>query len=132
MIHEAQGYVKTLTYLSSNDLDVPARSKTAVRERRVVKVNVNGKDFTFFKGRDRDYLLIRRLFCTCKDFEFNVVLRRKRPACYHLIATEVAERGGRNVVRELQLSVDEFYDIVYELVLDGKSNTLRKLLLKQR
>ncbi len=130
MLHEARGYVRTLTYLSSNNLDVPPRSKAAIREKRVVRVNVGGRSFTFFKGRDRDYFIVRRSFCTCKDFEFNVVLRRRRPACYHLVATEVAEREG--TVRELRLSADEFYDIIYELILDGKSNTLRKLLLKQR
>ena len=130
MLREARGYVETLTYLSSSNLDVPPRSKVAIRERRVVRVNVEGRSFTFFKGRDRDYFIVRRYFCTCKDFEFNVVLRRKRPACYHLVATEVAEREG--TVRELRLSTDELYDIMYELILDGKSNTLRKLLLKQR
>ncbi len=128
MLHEARGYVRTLTYLSSDSLDVPPRSKAAIREKRVVRVNVGGRSFTLFKGRDRDYFIVRRYFCTCKDFEFNVVLRRKRPACYHLVATEVAEREG--TVRELRLSADEFYDIIYELILDGKSNTLRKLLLK--
>lgn len=130
MIHEAQGYLKTLMLLSQENLDVPPRSKAAIREKRIVRAHVNGRDFTFFKGKDRDYFLVRRLFCTCKDFEFNVVLRRKKPACYHLIATEVAEREG--TVKELQLSTGEFYDIMYELILNGRSNTLRKLLLKRR
>ncbi len=130
MLHEARGYMRTLTYLSSDNLDIPPRSKAAIRERRVVRVSVKDRSFTFFKGRDRDYFIVRGLFCTCKDFEFNVVLRRRRPACYHLVATEVAERKG--TVKELQLSIDEFYDIVYELVLEGKSNTLRRLLLKRR
>lgn len=111
-------------------MDVPPRSKAAIRERRIVRAYVDGRDFTFFKGKDRDYFLVRRLFCTCKDFEFNVVLRRKKPACYHLIAIEVAERGG--AVKELRLSTGEFYDIMYELILNGRSNTLRKLLLKRR
>lgn len=130
MLHEAQGYARTLTYLSGDNLDIPPRSKVAIRERRVVKVSVGGRSFTFFKGRDRDYFIVGRFFCSCKDFEFNVVLRRRRPACYHLIATEVAERIG--AVRELRLGADEFYDVVYELILDGKSNTLRKLILKRR
>jgi len=130
MIHEARGYSRTLTYLSRDSLDVPPRSKAAIREKRVVKAHVNGRDFTFFKGKDRDYFLIRRLFCTCKDFEFNVVLRRKKLACYHLIATEVAER--ESAIKELRLSADEFYDIMYEIVLNGRSNILRKLLLKRR
>lgn len=130
MLHKVQGYVRTLTYLSSDDLDIPPRSRTAIREKRVMRVSVRGRNFTFFKGRDRDYFIVRRFLCTCKDFEFNVVLRRRRPACYHLVATEIAERMG--TVRELRLSTDEFYDIVYELILDGKSNTLRKLLLRRR
>ncbi len=130
MLHEAQGYARTLTYLSGDNLDIPPRSKAAIREKRVIRVSVGGRSFTFFKGSDRDYFIVRRFFCTCKDFEFNVALRRRRPACYHLVATEVAERKG--AVKELRLSTDEFYDIIYELILDGKSNTLRKLLLKRR
>jgi len=129
-LHEVRGYVKTLAYLSGDNLDVPSRSAAAIREKRVVKASIRGRTLIFFKGRDRDYFIIRKRFCTCKDFEFNVVLRRRKPACYHLVAAELAERSG--VARKLRLSINDFYDIMYELILDGRSNTLRKLLLKRR
>lgn len=45
-------------------------------------------------GKEREYLVIPRLYCQCDDFYINVVIRRKSMACYHLIAQCLAEEVG--------------------------------------
>ncbi|MCS7140382.1 MAG: hypothetical protein N3F04_04735 [Candidatus Nezhaarchaeota archaeon] len=46
-------------------------------------------------GKKRDYWVIPRLYCPCDDFYINVVSRRKKVLCYHLIAQALAERWSK-------------------------------------
>lgn len=50
------------------------------------------------EGFEKDYLVIEQSFCSCKDFLFNVLLRRNVPSCYHLLAREIAEKTGKFIV----------------------------------
>ena len=43
-------------------------------------------------GQEKEYLVIERTFCSCRDFLFTALLRREVPSCYHLLAREIAEQ----------------------------------------
>jgi len=43
-------------------------------------------------GQGKDYLVIEKTFCSCRDFLFTALLRREAPSCYHLLAREIAEK----------------------------------------
>ncbi len=110
----------------------PVKAVEAVHQRRFLEIRVRGADYSFtvFRGRKRDYFLIPGVFCSCKDFELNVILRGSKVACYHLIGYELARRKG--LVGELQLGSDEVTKIMEEVLIAGFSPTLRKLLYKER
>jgi len=57
-------------------------------------------------GTDKDYLVIEHTFCSCKDFLFNALYRREIPACYHLLAREIAEKTEKFEVITIE---DQFY-----------------------
>ncbi|MCD6278079.1 MAG: SWIM zinc finger family protein [Desulfurococcales archaeon] len=118
-------------YVTSVSSNIPERALEAVRESRVLLLISRGsrRRLFVFKSRDRDYLIIPRILCTCKDYEFNVVFRRSKPACYHLIATELAIREGR--VREVSVGDADFSNILYEVVYDGFSRTLRRVIAEK-
>jgi len=106
----------------------PDKALELVRLRRIIKlVSKSGKILYIALGTTGDYLLIPRLFCTCKDFELNVVIRRTKGTCYHLIALELALRS--NSFRELRVDDETLNDIMYEVLFSGKSVTLRKKML---
>jgi len=106
----------------------PDKAVELVRLRRIIKlVSKSGRVIYIALGTTGDYLLIPRLFCTCKDFELNVVIRKVKGTCYHLIALELALRS--NSFRELSVDDETLNDIIYELIFSGRSVTLRKKLL---
>jgi len=106
----------------------PDKAIELVRLRRIIKlISESGKIIYIALGTTGDYLLIPKLFCTCKDFELNVVIRRTKGTCYHLIALELALKS--NNFRELRVSDDVLNDIMYEILFSGRSVTLRKKLL---
>lgn len=57
-------------------------------------------------GQEKDYLVIERTFCSCRDFLFTALLRREAPSCYHLLAREIAERIEK--FEEIKFD-DEYY-----------------------
>ena len=106
----------------------PDKAIELVRLRRIIKlISESGKIIYIALGTTGDYLLIPKLFCTCKDFELNVVIRRTKGTCYHLIALELALKS--NSFRELRVNDDVLNDIMYEILFGGRSVTLRKKLL---
>ena len=106
----------------------PDKAIELVRLKRIIKlISGSGKIIYIALGTTGDYLLIPKLFCTCKDFELNVIIRRTKGACYHLIALELALKS--NSFRELRVNDDTLNDIIYEVLFNGRSVTLRKKLL---
>ena len=106
----------------------PDKAIELVRLRRIIKViSGSGKIIYIALGTTGDYLLIPKLFCTCKDFELNVVIRRSKGTCYHLVALELALKS--NSFRELRVDDGTLNDIMYEVLFSGRSVTLRKKLL---
>ncbi|MCX8184458.1 MAG: hypothetical protein RMI56_06240 [Sulfolobales archaeon] len=113
-----------------NSINKPTeRAVEAVAERRLMKLfcrnNEEVVELYVFYGRDRSYMLVPGMFCGCKDFEINVVLRREKGSCYHLVALELARRKG--VLKTLEVSCDTVREIVLELLLNENSLTLRKI-----
>ena len=109
----------------------PDKALELVRLRRIIKLVDESKRRQVFiaLGTIGDYFLIPSLFCSCKDFELNVVMRGSKGTCYHLIALELALREGK--VRDVLVSDEEFMDIVYEVLFEGRSQTLRKILMRK-
>ncbi len=115
-------------YVASVNSEVPKRALEALKERRVLLLigKDSGQSAYVFKSKERDYLIIPRILCTCKDYEFNVVLRKIKPACYHLITAELAIRRGE--VRKIVVDDEALNDIIYETIYEGFSRTLRKII----
>jgi predicted nucleic acid-binding Zn finger protein len=114
-------------------LEPPEKALEAVQERRVVRLRCRGSgegvELYVFHGRDRDYLLFPRRFCTCKDFELNVVVRRAKGTCYHLVACELAV--ARNSLRDVEVGCETLFDIALEVLLTQRSPTLQRLLFEK-
>jgi predicted nucleic acid-binding Zn finger protein len=121
------GYKGIREYIESVKNRPPERVREALVNRRVIKVsNADGKTLWAFRGKQRDYFIIPGLFCTCKDFEINVVMRKLRGCCYHLISADLAVERGE--FREISVDNDLFFNILYELIINGVSPSLRKAL----
>jgi len=107
----------------------PEKALEAVLERRLVRLRCRrgGEvELYVFHGKDRDYLVFPRRFCTCKDFELNVVMRRAKGTCYHLVAYEIAL--ARNSLRDVEAECEVLFNIALEVLLMQKSPTLQKML----
>lgn len=111
----------------------PERAIDAVVERRLVKLycrqDDNVVELYVFYGKDRGYVLIPGIFCSCKDFELNVVLRGLKGACYHLVSLELARNQGR--LKVLEVNCETLRTIALELILREDSATLRKIMHSQ-
>jgi len=74
------------------------KAYTAVKRKRVMKVIYKDAQQVFWivysPYRRRFHLVVSDLFCTCRDFYLNVVLRKKRDYCYHILARKLAEMTG--------------------------------------
>ena len=46
------------------------------------------------KGKKMDYLVIDDFYCGCDDFYLNVIIRKRYPSCYHVLAKLIAEALG--------------------------------------
>jgi len=99
----------------------------ALHERRVVRLVGNDVHLWVFNGRERDYVLIPKVYCSCKDFEFNVIMRGVRRSCYHLVTQYLAELT--NNFRELGVNSETLYSVLNEIIYYERSLTLRKLLI---
>ncbi len=87
--------------LTQNDIDYFRKKygKKFVRALRVVEENKvekyqfkpSGTITWIVKGRTRQYLVIPKVYCTCRSFYQEVVISRESNMCYHLLAQQVAE-----------------------------------------
>ncbi len=108
------------------------RVKESLFENRVVKIVLNNnREHWFFLGKTNTYILIPKTFCSCIDFEINVVERKKIPACYHLVTQVLAQVYGRyRIVRDIK--PDDLLCIYGEIEERQISATLHKYLLLKR
>ena len=87
--------------LTQDDIDYFRKKygKKFVRALRVVEENKvekyqfkpSGTITWIVKGRSRQYLVIPKVYCTCRSFYQEVVISRENNMCYHLLAQQIAE-----------------------------------------
>jgi predicted nucleic acid-binding Zn finger protein len=78
------------------------RAFRAAEEKKVIKYQFHPSDTSTWivKGRARQYMVIPKVYCTCRSFYQDVVISRETNMCYHLLAQQVAE------IRNLYDTVD--------------------------
>ena len=69
------------------------RALRVVEEKKVDKYQFRPSDSITWvvKGRSRQYLVIPKIYCTCRSFYQEVVISRESNMCYHLLAQQIAE-----------------------------------------
>jgi predicted nucleic acid-binding Zn finger protein len=69
------------------------RALRVVEERKVYKYEFHPSGTTIWtvRGRARQYMVIPRVYCTCRSFYQDVVISREINMCYHLLAQQIAE-----------------------------------------
>lgn len=87
--------------LTQNDIDYFRKKygKKFIRALHVVEENKvekyqfkpSGTITWIVKGRTRQYLVIPKVYCTCRSFYQEVVISRESNMCYHLLAQQIAE-----------------------------------------
>ncbi len=66
-------------------------------------------------GENNEYLIYPKLYCSCQDFYKNVVVKRKRIFCKHLLAQTICE--ALNNYHENEIKDTEFKKFIQELKL---------------
>ncbi len=97
-----------------------------IRNGRFIILRCGKYEVRVFKGQSRDYIVDPCRFCSCYEFVINVLSRRRRVACYHMVGFVIAEREGR--VRVMNVDCSVIRDILIEIALDGFSIKLRRYL----
>jgi predicted nucleic acid-binding Zn finger protein len=67
------------------------------------------------KGENQEHLIYPKLFCSCQDFYKNVVVKKKRDFCKHILAQIISE--ALNKFEAISLEDDKFKEIVKDLKL---------------
>ncbi|MGQ4833328.1 MAG: hypothetical protein ACP6IS_05500 [Candidatus Asgardarchaeia archaeon] len=70
---------------------------SAVKENAVKKYIFlpSGVEIWIVVGKKKDYLILGDYYCSCIDFLMNVVIKKNRSMCYHLLAKLLAESLNR-------------------------------------
>lgn len=98
----------------------------ALAGKRFIAVKYQGLVIHIFKGIKRDHIVAPCRLCTCEDFIVNYVGRNRSIPCYHVVGFKIAEKYGKLV--ELEVDLMTMTKILEEIVFEGVSSTLRKLL----
>jgi predicted nucleic acid-binding Zn finger protein len=69
------------------------RALRVAEEKKVIKYQFQPSDTTTWivKGRARQYMVIPKIYCTCRSFYQDVVISRENNMCYHILAQQIAE-----------------------------------------
>jgi predicted nucleic acid-binding Zn finger protein len=69
------------------------RALRVVEEKKVCRYQFHPSDTMIWtvRGRTRQYMVIPRIYCTCRSFYQDVVISRQINMCYHLLAQQIAE-----------------------------------------
>lgn len=67
-------------------------------------------------GTNQEHLIYPKLFCSCQDFYKNVVIKKKRNYCKHILAQIISD--GFKSFKEVKLEENKFKDLVKELKLN--------------
>ncbi len=106
------------------------RIAEALQGTRYIRISVHPEAWVYL-GRREDHVLVPRLYCSCLDFLVNVVGRRRKSPCYHLVGLELARKLGR--VKDLSsLAGPQAPKIMLEILEHGFSRELRRLALRSQ
>ncbi len=69
------------------------RALRVVEENKVKQYQFTPSDSTTWivRGKRREYMVIPKIYCTCRSFYQEVVISRESKMCYHLLAQQIAE-----------------------------------------
>lgn len=98
----------------------------ALANRRFVVLLYKGYKFYLFKGVRKDYIVSPCSFCTCEDFIINYIAKSRKTPCYHVVGFRIAELY--NKLTEVEIDPHILAKVLDEVILDGISTTLRKIL----
>ncbi len=83
----------------------------------------------FLLGKKEDHVLIPPIYCSCRDFKINSVLRKRRGNCYHVYAYCLSEKNGNiKVINDKDIEDMRIRVIIAQLFKGGRSGLLRKIL----
>jgi predicted nucleic acid-binding Zn finger protein len=51
----------------------------------------SGLYFWVIQGKMDEYLVLTPYYCSCSDFYFNAISKKKEPCCYHIIAQIICQ-----------------------------------------
>ncbi len=68
------------------------------------------------KGENQEHLIYPKLYCSCQDFYKNVVIKKKRKFCKHILAQVISEALGK--FETISLEDGKFKEFVKELKLN--------------
>ncbi|MHA1741319.1 MAG: hypothetical protein ACTSVD_04405 [Candidatus Thorarchaeota archaeon] len=103
MIAEPEISQETIQYFRDRYGNRFIRALRAVEEGNVklYTFQPSGTSLWVVSGREHDYLVMPSVFCSCRSFYQDVVIARKAPFCYHLLAQRIAEiRGQYKTINE--------------------------------
>ncbi|MET1160764.1 MAG: hypothetical protein ABWW65_07380 [Thermoprotei archaeon] len=128
----------TYSYISNIKIEAVLRDKPLYSElvtKRVIKPVIKGflneLPIWFYTGVRGDYVLVSRVYCSCKDYIINIMSRKSKKSCKHLIIQKLAEETNEYRVVEVE-DLDTLYKIVREILEIGISPTLRGLLHRSK
>jgi predicted nucleic acid-binding Zn finger protein len=81
-----------------------------------------------YTGRERDYLLIPYTYCSCMDFLIRTVSMKTRTHCKHQVGLLIAMK--KRLFKTINVTLEELYVIVTEILESGFSATLRRKLYR--
>ncbi len=83
----------------------------------------------FLLGKKEDHVLIPPIYCSCRDFKINSVMRKRRGNCYHIYAYCLSEKNGNiTVIKDNDKEHVRIRVIITQLLKSGRSGLLRKIL----
>ena len=106
-------------FISFLDRIFPGRSKNVidVLKRGIIKYIYTPSNRTVWaaKGENQEHLIYPKLYCSCQDFYKNVVIKKKRQFCKHILAQIISE--ALNKFEQISLEDDDFKNFLSNLKL---------------
>jgi len=94
-----------------------------VELKAILKNTVDSWSMWVYMGRERDYILIPYIYCSCMDYLVRTVFLKK-----HQLGLLVAIKKG--LFKTITVTLEELYTIIDEILEKGFSITLRRKLYK--
>jgi len=99
-----------------------------VELKAILKNTVDSWSMWVYMGRERDYILIPYIYCSCMDYLVRTVFLKTRSYCKHQLGLLVAIKKG--LFKTITVTLEELYTIIDEILEKSFSITLRRKLYK--